>query len=486
MALFVVLVRLGLHLIFVRFTPESVIGNLVEGLLLALWVIAFGALNLLVDFRKLLTKPRQSRLGIFKAGSLALSLIPEYLETIERVKRASTLRGDRKGLKLVRAITVPVLAASIDRALQIATTLNQRGNAGTGSIDGIRLTGGTIGYANDEPTLRDVKLSAAPGDLVLVTGTTGSGKTSFLRLIQAKYPGASYVNQVPKLGFISDTVREELGANLKVAEHLGLAHLLKSDPQTLSAGWQQRLAIAAAIASGSKLLLLDEPFSTLDDSASQELQQLLGKLKTEGFVLVVTEHRSELLAPLASQKFQITKGALIPGLAPRVKLNVLAKRNPEVNVIFGPNGSGKTTYLRKVAKSGSALVPQPACDLLFMPTVREELQLSDQDGNRVAGFSEAIFRRFVPNPNIELNPTELSAGQQLTLAICIQLSKGGGELLLDEPTLGLDQAAKQELLNQLGNLPAEVRVTVATHDYEFADAVNGRLHQMNRGEPIEV
>jgi energy-coupling factor transport system ATP-binding protein len=339
-------------------------------------------------------------------------------------------------------------------------------------------------YKGAKPILDQVSLSIPQGQFVLLTGRTGSGKSTLLRVIGAKVPGVGFVNQFPRQSFVAATVFDELAFSLVQAGLKGrelqdrvtaLAKQFELDvtanPLELSAGWQQRLAIAAALSSGASILLLDEPFSALDESGSREVLEMLKTLKARGVTIIVAEHRIKPLLGLADVVLEISAGSLR-----EVTLNPRSLQSKtttsKVTVLIGENGSGKTTYLRKLAETSGVLVPQPASDLLFHDSVASELHQADIDAKAPDGTTKNILKSFDVALDESQNPRDLSEGQKLILALSIQLAKQNELLMLDEPTLGLDTESRQHLVDILGDLANQgVKILVATHDREFADAI---------------
>ncbi len=280
-----------------------------------------------------------------------------------------------------------------------------------------------------------------------------------------------------------------------IAERFALTDKFALDPRTLSAGWQQRVAIAASLTAGAKTLLLDEPFSMLDGEGRETLLALLKELKASGLAIAIAEHRTSLLSVLADTKVSLGESPIAiakprkPGTAselhkftpvsvaygPNVIFENLEVTIPKacISVLTGPNGSGKSSLLRALAEQNSALVPQPAADLLFMNSAREELEQADRDNRKPIGTAQKLLERLVPNYPLDNNPVDLSEGQKLALAIAIQLGQNRPILLLDEPTVGFDEAAKSRLAELLFEITKLGKtVLLATHDHEFAKQIS--------------
>lgn len=501
LALFVILLRVAFRLVFDRFSVDNLIVSAFEGMKLSLWVLGFGLLNSLIDFRKVLPKSPRFLKTITTALNISLALTPEIVRSLERIKSAVKLRAHRRGFHLIRSLVVPAISNAIDQAINLGDSMSSRGygrsETKTPTSGAIELPAITFAYHGESPVLKNVRISFPPGSLVLITGRTGSGKSTLLRVIQARKPRCAFVNQFPREGFVASTVydelafalvqeqmsRREIGAKVSaMANRFGLQDSLEADPQTLSAGFQQRVAIASNLISDAKVLLLDEPFSALDEPSSRILLESLAMLKDQGVTIVIAEHRFDSVTKIADLRFSLENGSLSAyEKAPR---NLVREGNStgSITALFGANGSGKTTHLRKLASQRGVLVPQPASDLLFLNSVSEELAMADSDSKQSKGTAAAIFHDLVGAPPGTQNPRDLSQGQKLALAISIQLCKNTELLMLDEPTLGFDLDAKESLIRRLRKLSASgTEVIVATHDREFAEAVATRTEFIKDG-----
>lgn len=491
MALFVILMRLFFNLVFAEFSLVVAQNAIVEGGKLALWVLGFGLFNAAVDIRKLLKRTPSFLSGFTTALTISMSLVPEMASNISRVREASKLRSSRSGSRLVQSVIVPVLSNAVDQAIQLAESMEHRGfgqktNTKNEATE-LRLDNFSFGYSEQQKIFDQASFALNAGQFALVSGDTGSGKSTLLRILKAHYPEAAFVGQLPRQGFVADTVRDELAfalvqqrlskteINQRVASQaneFSLNSFLDQDPVELSAGWQQRVAIAASLISGGTVLLLDEPFSALDDAATAQVLETLMSLKNKGITIVVAEHRINTVSRLADQTFRVENQKITEGPPKEQHLSPCRSDIGKITALVGPNGSGKTTHLRKLAQESGVLVPQPASDLLFLDSVRAELTQADTDAKVAAGTTEGILQSFQVSINFEANPRDLSEGQKLSLALAIQLAKPTSLLLLDEPTLGFDTASRQTLANLICKLAATgVEIIVATHDNEFAAAV---------------
>ena len=195
------------------------------------------------------------------------------------------------------------------------------------------------------PALVGVDLTIEEGELCLVVGPTGSGKTTFLGAVNGLVPHftggtllgrvvvdgrdtrthpprdladvVGMVGQDPLAAFVTDTVEEELayameqlavpGATMRkrveeTLDLLGIADLRDRPLRTLSGGQQQRVAIGAALTAQPRILVLDEPTSALDPTAAEEVLSAVTRLVHDlGITVVLAEHRLERVVQHADQ-----------------------------------------------------------------------------------------------------------------------------------------------------------------------------------------
>ncbi|MGI8682443.1 MAG: ABC transporter ATP-binding protein [Mycobacteriales bacterium] len=185
-------------------------------------------------------------------------------------------------------------------------------------------------------------------------------------------------------------------------------------------------------------------------------------------------------------------------------------RAGEVLAIMGRNGAGKTTLLSalqgglkpergtvtldadlvhtvgaRARRRLVSLVPQEPGDLLYLDTVGAECAQADMESDAAPGSTLALFARLIPGVSAELDPRDLSEGQRLSLVLAIQLAGGPRVVLLDEPTRGLDYAAKDRLTEILTDLArAGTAVALSSHDVEFVAATADRVAVLSDGEVI--
>ncbi len=196
----------------------------------------------------------------------------------------------------------------------------------------------------------------------------------------------------------------------------------------------------------------------------------------------------------------------------------LALRPGEITALMGRNGSGKSSLLWALQGTGEraggtvsagpagqdpaglspaqarrlvGLVPQTPADLLYLETVGAELAQADRDARHEAAGpgqrrpAREILDAIAPDVPADAHPRDLSAGQQLSLVLAIQLAAAPAVMLLDEPTRGLDYHAKAGLAGALDLLAdAGHAIVIATHDVEFAARSCDRVVVLADGEIV--
>lgn len=198
-------------------------------------------------------------------------------------------------------------------------------------------------FYGDYPALRDVRLAAEPGSCLSLIGRNGAGKTTLLRTIAGfSRPGKGAIRIFGKeprdtearrrIGFIGHgiAVYDELSAienltlfgrfyglsnpraaALKWLERTGLERVRDGLVREFSRGMRQRLAVARAFLHDPSVLLLDEPFTALDDRAIAVLQGLLREALGAGKTIVLSTHQLREALELSSHVALLARGRVV-------------------------------------------------------------------------------------------------------------------------------------------------------------------------------
>jgi cell division transport system ATP-binding protein len=206
-------------------------------------------------------------------------------------------------------------------------------------------------YGSDREILSDVSFTLFPGSFYFLTGASGAGKTSLLRLLYlAQRPSRGLIrmfgadaitlqrDRLPmlrrRIGVVFQDFRllphlsafDNIALPLRVAgvaerelvkpvtdmlEWVGLAHRMQARPATLSGGEQQRVAIARAVIGRPELLVADEPTGNVDPEMALKLLRLFEALNRLGTTVVVATHDVHLLRKVPdSLIMRLDKGRL--------------------------------------------------------------------------------------------------------------------------------------------------------------------------------
>jgi energy-coupling factor transport system ATP-binding protein len=215
----------------------------------------------------------------------------------------------------------------------------------------IKIENVSFQYGNSNKQLNNITTIIPQGSFCGVTGENGSGKTTFLMLLNGLIPheiegrltGNVYVDDVntkkkpvsyfaksvgmvfqnPDFMIFNLTIRDEIAFGLKnlkfdridnrISEALslvGLENMENQDPHTLSFGQKQKLCLATILAMDTQYIVLDEPSAMLDYKSTLNLYKLLMDLNKKGKTIIIVEHDTDYLLTYASQIIVFSKGLI--------------------------------------------------------------------------------------------------------------------------------------------------------------------------------
>lgn len=429
-----------------------------------------------------------------------------------------------------------------------------------------------------ETVLKEVDFAVDYGEVALLSGLSGEGKSTLLSIVAGIIPnivpgkitgevlvdgkntaGQKLSETCRKVGvvlqnadsqIIHKIVEDEIAFGCenfalppsKIGAQIDrVCTLLKLDKnartRSLSGGQKQRLITASTLATGQKILILDEPLANLDVAGAEELMNILRALAGAGYAVLVVEHRLDMVLPFVDTVWNIRQGVVdkvenkkqyllsqavtigdnsspherggklfsLNGVAFSVKGKEILK---DVNfdifggerlLLLGENGCGKTTLLRLIAR-------------LYKPTGGAILQTLDKKfGARKRSrkwfknvgvvYQNPNYQLFMPTVEKEIgfnsesgeyaekiiglfglenlrgrHPQSLSEGQKRRVSIAAVAAGNPKVLLLDEPTVGQDYKGLCELvkiLDELHDSSGNTMITI-THDMRCAEALCDR------------
>lgn len=227
----------------------------------------------------------------------------------------------------------------------------------------LEVTGLTYRYpAGATPALREVSFHLRPGEFLGIVGCSGAGKSTLCAALAGLVPhffggqmegrvlvdgldtrqvpvadltaevGLVLQNPFTQLTGVKETVEGEVAFGLEnrgvprtemrrmvaeTLERLGLAPLRDRHPFTLSGGQMQRVALASVLVMRPRILVCDEPTSQLDPQGVRDVMGLLADLHRGGTTIVLVEHRTSLLAEMATRVLLLADGQVLADGSPR-------------------------------------------------------------------------------------------------------------------------------------------------------------------------
>ena len=215
----------------------------------------------------------------------------------------------------------------------------------------IKIEGVSKSYGNGAPALSNLNLEIEEGEFVFVVGASGSGKSTFIKLLLKELnptEGTIVVDDVNlsklksrgtakyrrKVGVVFQDFRllqdRDVYSNIAFAQRVtetsarvikkkvpaalslvGLAQKYKAFPKELSGGEQQRVAIARAIVNEPAILLADEPTGNLDPTNSWEIMKLLEEANDRGTTVLVVTHNQEIVNEMKKRVVTMKKGVIV-------------------------------------------------------------------------------------------------------------------------------------------------------------------------------
>ncbi len=214
----------------------------------------------------------------------------------------------------------------------------------------IRFEQAGLAYADAPETLSDVTLTLGEGEFRFLTGPSGAGKTSLLKMIYlahkptrgkfflfgenaAEAPREALPGLRRRIGVVFQEFRlldhltafENVALPMKVAgvnqnqyredvsellNWVGLGHRMGAKPPTLSGGEKQRVALARALVSKPDLILADEPTGNVDPAMGERIMKLFVELNKLGAAVIVATHDLHLVQSIGKPVLRIADGAV--------------------------------------------------------------------------------------------------------------------------------------------------------------------------------
>lgn len=375
-----------------------------------------------------------------------------------------------------------------------------------------------------EPIIKDAHLSAKMGDIILLSGSNGCGKTTLLNLVSGIIPNifsASFGGCVEnahqlenRIGMVFQSVENELFFDTAESQlchlspdlrdawlnkfHLNYEMIQNRSVMDFSSGEQQRLALIAELLDDSHwVCLLDEPTAFLDTNGVDAFGELLQSVSAHKIILMVSHDQA--CKPLANRWVTIEDGTLKEGywtnnihIAPfepvtsgksyhialpeSKSLTEMTLTGGELVGILGANGSGKTTLGKQIFRALESHPDKPVCTMmmqrsdhqLYESTVLREILLGTTEDDDAKAKARMYLKLMDLDGFIDQPAQFLSGGQKRSLVILCMLMQNPDVLILDEPFSSLDAHHAQRIADLIRTYYQEHKPTIVICDQTHA------------------
>ncbi|MBA2427896.1 MAG: ATP-binding cassette domain-containing protein [Actinobacteria bacterium] len=290
--------------------------------------------------------------------------------------------------RLGRLVGWRPLPLTVREARRAAASAGAQSKVGAASAGAPLIHAHLSAAYGDRTVLERVALVVRPGEIVGVVGRNGAGKTTLLRSLAGVHPASAgsvavQGGRAPRPGsdvalcpqdpdslLFKETVQQEVEATLRargkagpstspasgaetLLEELGLADLADRHPRDLSAGQRLLVAVAATVAAGAPLLLLDEPTRGLDVESKARLAGLLRGFARAGRAVIFATHDVELVAEVATRVVMLASGEVVADGVPGEVIGDSPVFSPQIARAFGPRWLTPEAAATGILQSGS-------------------------------------------------------------------------------------------------------------------------------------
>ena len=394
-----------------------------------------------------------------------------------------------------------------------------------------------------EEQLKKISIKINQGEVILLCGKSGSGKTTITKLINGLIPHFLEGNLLGNI-FINGINTKQM----KIIERLKNRNFFM-----MSGGEKQLLAIASIYATNPDVYVFDEPSANIDEYGIERIREMLINLKAQGKTIIISEHRLYYLMDLIDRAIYLQDGKIKYVFSnvefssitdeSRKKLGLrtfVRKKNDDfanpvtfcefddfvvsnleyenkkqkildkINIsgnkgdiiaITGKNGQGKTTLMRilcgllkenegKISYKGSPIkykkrrklcymVMQDVIHQFFSESVRDEFSLFDSK------IDEKQINNILEKLDLKKldnrHPMCLSGGQMQRLSVALGMLMDREIIILDEPTSGLDYTNMLEISKVIKEFSNNKIIFIVTHDNELIDSTCNKLLEICDG-----